>query len=68
MNIYLMENKSTMPYPTTDGRQQESASTTVAHSFYNPTTIYMKCQWSRPKKLIRLRYPTHQKHHQIVLN
>jgi hypothetical protein len=50
-----MENKSTMPYPTNDGRQQESASTTVAHSFYNPTTIYMKCQWSRPKKINKIK-------------
>lgn len=24
-------------------------------SFYNPTTIYMKCQWSRPKKINKIK-------------
>jgi hypothetical protein len=50
MNIYLMENKSTMPYPTTDGRQQESASTTVAHKLLQPNNNLYEMSMVKTKK------------------
>jgi hypothetical protein len=45
-----MENKSTMPYPTTDGRQQESASITVAHKLLQPNNNLYEMSMVKTKK------------------